>query len=804
MATHATPLPAAPTPSDAALSTFDNLLAVRRAAWPLRHARIGSRRFDELLLELEENERKLRQLAQALVPRLHALVPQATNAANRRAILAVKRAVFNHRPLPDHAVFGPAVDTHPDVAADLRRYEALRLGHNEVINGSSDLIMAELHNALADRIVATDFELALSHSSATLFSALVRFKAGAARLSCRDARSLYAYVCRFATKANPLHLFSHVIPGPRIQRQAYIETLAPCEVVFDVRDILAAERRVLAHAVDKSQIRLALRPLVPWGNRWQVWLTDDSELRAAFLPDRPLIRGLRSLFKERQEVGLAPSFMRAELERALAEELPDMAEPEITASIDNLIGLGLLTEYLVEDLRVPAAALRGRNQESELIDCVDRWHLAQVEANALPRLEADLASALKNEGTPLTSMRYYVNSYAHDDLTLATEAARELVEPLVALRPLLTIESNFSPQQRVIGSFLGDELHGVASRPYLDLLATFLRDRVSILDRYRWGRRTPDHAELIRKCAACEGVLTTKQLSDLASNLPTSFTEAVCHVGPFDFAERLFFLTNLFAGGHVSMSRYLLRQTWASPPTITDESAGSIDVELALPATHNLTFVARRYSWGIGFDSRWAHGYQRWMEPTEVDVALDQGQPAYFHAPTGKRIRFHYRGLLQAQFLPVEYQLLLAGHSANFRNPFSADTPVNASLDLEHRPSLFFGPVCLRRERWRARVTSILSLCDAKNPVRSAVLLRRWVHLHLIPHDLWFYRLPRDGERGRKPRFLDLVSPLSAMAFRRALTGTASHVTLSPMKPTVGGLWSVGGERYVAELMVEA
>src|SRR5207249_882241 len=145
------------------------------------------------------------------------------------------------------------------------------------------------------------------------------------------------------------------------------------------------------------------------------------------------------------------------------------------------------------------------------------------------------------------NLRYYVNSYANDNLDQAEQAAYELFETLRDLRPLLTVESNFSPQQRVIQSFFADELQEGTGRPYLELLAIFLRRRVEILKRLKGRFHAPDYEALTRRCGALHGQLDRTDVRDLASACGSSSDTPACFVGPFDFAKRRFFLSNIFA-----------------------------------------------------------------------------------------------------------------------------------------------------------------------------------------------------------------------------------------------------------------
>jgi hypothetical protein len=186
-------------------------------------------------------------------------------------------------------------------------------------------------------------------------------------------------------------------------------------------------------------------------------------------------------------------------------------------------------------------------------------------------------------------------------------------------------------------------------------------------------------------------------------------------------------------------------------------------------------------------------------------VSIEDGRPVYLHAPSGRRIRFHYVGFLQAQFLPIECQLLLAGHVCGYRNPFADGMQMHVPSDteIEHDPGVFYRQVCLRRSSWYVPTSLLRPLLHSGDSPNVAIALRRWFHTHLAPDELWFFRSHRSNRRGEKPRLLDLASPLSVNAFRHALAGGAKHVVLTRMAPGIAGLWRVNGESYVSELMVE-
>src|SRR5262249_43684191 len=156
--------------------------------------------------ELAELDSLQTALSEHLVEYLYALVPSVADPAQRRPLLAVKRAVFNGRPLPGAA---SKLRLPDDVAATLlERYEELQQRRHPILSTVEDTVWDESCRSLAERVIGADFRLAVVASSATLAGALDRSDKTDEIADERDQRSLYAYVCRFATKANPLHLFA--------------------------------------------------------------------------------------------------------------------------------------------------------------------------------------------------------------------------------------------------------------------------------------------------------------------------------------------------------------------------------------------------------------------------------------------------------------------------------------------------------------------------------------------------------------------------------------------------------------------
>lgn len=783
-----------------------SLLGLRRASWPFARALTRSAAFEVALARHEQLRHELAQLQDQLVARLHDVVPGAPDSRARRAWLELKRAIFNQR-LPS-----PAAEAPPGLEARVERYGALLDALETLLPACAETVVAQTQARLRAAAEQPDFRAALAYSSPDLVEALARSSPADGDFSALD-RGLYAYLARFTTKANPLHLFARWLAAGAESAPAE----ADCELIVHSADLLALEARLSSLPQARKRQWLHLRPYRWLGDRWEFWLQRKDGWRLATLRDSPLLRRLAASFEARRRDGRAAVMRRSELALELAADLdakhPNEALEVAQAAIASLLERGLLSAFLVRDLFDPAPDLTGLDAAAEpMVTLVGRWHLARVGVEDLPRLEAELVKAAEGPSAP-GRPSYYVNGFAADELGDAEAAARELGAPLGRLKPLFAVEHNFSPVQRVLHSFYAEHLAERGYAPYLELLARFLRQRHELLERLGWGREARDFIALRQRCSALWGELDQAQLDELLGAVQGSGVSgpapALCFAGPFDFRARRFFLTNVFAGEGRFASRYRLERRRAL--VARSELEGEVlDVELVPPPVPSLNFVVQRFAVGCGFEARWGLGYERWIEPSGIEVHWQEGRVSYVDGTSGQRLRFHPRGFLLAQYLPIECQLLLADHGDSYRNPFDEIAPVEPQAEVLAIPGAWYGPVCLRRPVWCLRRSAVLAELEKARTLKSHALegaarLRRFVHARCgVDENLWFYSLPQAGRRAEKPRLLDLLDPLSVLAFRRALASGRGVVSLTRMDPAPAGLWQHDGEGYACELMVEA
>lgn len=750
------------------------LLAVRFAGAPLEPPfNLRSPSFDDLLEKRRQRRQFLVELRERLVEALFRAVPTVVDRETRRRVLQTKRRIFK-----GFQVDSADLPIAPDLLAALTRYRELTAQEETCFGAQTPAILNEIRQQLQEVWAHRRFRLACRQSSPDLVDNLEKEGFPAEGELTSVERGLYAFVSRWTSKANPFHLFAEIAFPPA----SGIAVDGDHEIVLDSAALLAIERRLLPGVDDPRRIHLVLRPFQRLDENLIFWMPTRPGFRCVARPSGdPVLEATIGFFaNQRRRLGRPTG--------TLAEWLAAGGTRE---SLEDLCREGILYQYLIPDLDRFGESLHGIDPGLDPgLERMAALHLARVSTAVL---ESSIAAI---------QVHSYVNSYRRLDSESFEVAAAEVGPALRALKPCFE-EHNFSTHSYVIHSYLLDYLAhaGRDQVPYLEILRHFLRHRKEIVPRYQpkvhrsqaeRDQRTLRTDQLRR----LEGRLdTAAALQALALPYPGGL-RSLCFNGPFDFVERIFYVSNIFAGDGRFTGRYLLHRRQAEESRCDD---GGLHVELAVPPEPNLNYVVRRFPNGCGFEARYAHRYERWIDPSEILVARDGAAIAYRDAVSGRRLHFHYSGFLLAPLLSAEYQLLLVGHADSFYNPFLREPREG------YDPGLQVGPVCLRRESWVLGQDFWGDLPRERSSIRFAACLRELMQDRLAPTDLWYYQSLQDWPRHRKPRFLDLRSPLSAYAFQRELTGPASEapLSLSPMRPPLTHLHHRDGSPVVTELMIE-
>ncbi len=783
------------------------LLAVRVAGAAFNGGfHLRSSEFGALLEERTKLRAELVDLRSRLTDALYKAVPEARDRAARRRLLAIKRAVFNRRPVAE-----PTSEIPAELRSPLRRYQRLQGQLRDLFTKRSPAVVAEYRCQIEALLRDERFGLACRYASPDLYEELERGGRVAGEDLTNLERGLYSYAARFVSKANPFHLFAAICFPPA----SGIETDGAHEIVLDTGLLLALERRLLTSTRDSRRVWMFLRTFVRQDEAFQFWVPSGNGFRVVSLPADELSNLVVDFFDHRHRWNRKPVGTREELHQFARSRLAPAQMDDVGRYVSALLRQGILVEYLMTDFNHFATSLSGIDPAYDAaVETLQRHHLARAAAADLRRVHTELEEAGKAIAPEGSTNTYFVNSYRPLETADYETAAAGLFDDLDDLKPLFSVRHNFATNDYVIRAYLRDCLRhrGEKRLPFLDVLRHFLRHREAIIERYqpsshRSAGERERRAAWGARLASLAGRLSRADLAELAAVpwVPETAPD-LCFNGPFDFVERIYYPTNVFAGGGRFASRYLLHRrhdTSGERP----RSHGVIDVELAVAPQPNLNYVVRSFTTGCGFEARYSHRYERWIDPADVTIEEDgNGRVIYRQRSSGDQLRFYYGGFLLAQFLPAEYQLLLVGHADSFQNPFLGLESNPGDGHLRHDAGLYYGSVCLRRECWGLSRTLLAEIPREDDLLRYAAVLRDWLHERLgVEEDEWYYRALGAGPKGYKPRLLDLRNPLGAADFRRLVAALPANaaVALSVMKPSPDHLFRHSGERYVTELMVE-
>ena len=616
----------------------------------------------------------------------------------------------------------------------------------------------------------------------------------------REERGISAYAIRFFSKANPFYLFSRIAFPPYLQLHAE----APHEVLVNSAVILQLEKHAL-RCPDRRPPFVYLRSFLDRNGAYDFFITGGTALRRITVPKSRAIELVIDYFRREQDY---PRLDRCVNHLAAAL---DSSRLEIEEYISRLTECGIIAEYLVPDFNRFADFMSGIDPDYDpVISRLQQVHTAQVTMPELLQLE-DQIGRFSESGMKLDSPVLYINAYSKVSTRECEAAADRLYPALQAIKPLLLAGSNFADWAYVTSAFMKDfcKNYPDSGVPYLTLLAEFCREMPSILSRYQPQTLRSREEQEVRqswrqRLAECEGTLSDEQLRMLTASCPHELdcAEPICFNGPLDTVTGIYYPHNFFAGKGRYLSRYLLGQTGKRTRGIP-QGAGPLHMQILPPFDDNHMYVAPMLPVGFGFEARYRHKFDHWIDPADIIVKLKEGQIAYYLASSNRALHFHFFGFLLGQLLRPEFQLLLVDHVDFFNDPF--DRSISCAETLQYVPALYYRSVCLRREQWRFSKSFFAPLWKHADILRCTLELRERLHEAGIDFRHCYFRLLDGAVHWPKPRYLDLCNPLSVHIFRRSVRSSSVNtmVSFTRMEPSSANLFMEGQCSYVTELMIE-
>lgn len=769
--------------------------------------RLRSYTLETVLDEYRRLGKEVKRLQAELVDELYTAVPRAKDRSERWLLLGIKREVFNGQPAEKSN--GAALPQ--SISERVFTYNSILKTRQGLLDSNRDVIFNELRSQIEQLLEDEQFCCLLDYSCPWLRGVHRRDGPGDYGSFSDGERGIYAFATKLFSKANPFYTFASVAFPSESRKSADCS----CEIIIDLSVILRLERILLSVAAEPHRRSLYIHSFLPMGNSFGFLTIKDDQLRLVSIKDTAMLRCILGYFDRPDRHQTFEDCVDY-----ICESSPSIEKADVEKTISALIQLGILKDYLVRDFDRFDLYLSDLSSEHEqIVTQIKRFHLACVSKEDLPAIHRQLTGgslAEKLGPEPLPENIYYVNVYEHNSASLNEHLAERVYDDLRAIKPFFRV-SNFSDRSYLFRAFLLDKVarHSRGRVPYLEALCEFLRDINANIKQYHPSSHSSEaerRASLawLRRLTRCGGHLTSDELETLLPDKPGPEPPAstLCFNGTFDYREGYYYLSNILAGDGRFASRYLLHQgTRRYGATEQDEEW--LDVQLMPLLSRNRNYISTVFKNGCGFDARFRHLFERWIDPSLILVEAHDGRIVYRDGVTKKPIRFHFFGFLLGQFLTPEYQLLLIGHGDYYLNPFdqyAVEREAPEGDEVNHLPPLYYGPVCLRREQWAMRRHAFEKICREDDILASTAHLREIIHKASgTETDDWYYREMKVARGGAKPRYLDLCNPLSVNMFRRAIAGWSDDgvVSFARMEPTPDRLYTEEQGRFVTEVMIE-
>ena len=783
------------------LKAKGRLLAVRRAGVPFTAPfRMHSRVFKSLVEERNELRSRIGLLQNNLVEDIFNAIPRTTSPTERHALLAVKRAVHNVRPVnvDDLAAL------QGDFARRTSHYNALATSLVDLVERYRQSVVRELRCCIYEIAAFPYFANAVNYSCPWLLNVLKVGHTQDTEEFTEAERGIAAYAIKFFSKANPLHIFASLSFSPDLE----FESAGECEVTINPDVILKLESELLGRCKDSSRRRLSLRPYFDDGETLYFFAAHSAivAIKKSGLLSAALIQGEQ----ERSLWSLASCTLY------LQKQFPGLEDSAAEQYLRKLIDLGVIDEYMVRDFDDFAADLLDIDSKYEsTIRTLHTHHLSIVKKAGLPGVHEQIRN-LEFPVSIADENAYHINSYHSAKVLPGDLVGAGLIDDLSDLKPLFLRCANFRGRARVLRAHLTQRLSAETKGrlPYLKLLWEFLHDAARIIEHNEHAAKTRPVQAWLAHLSTENGDLSRNRLGELLAASPVlpevgeEEKSSVCFNGPLDAVKGLYYPTNSFAGHGRFASRYLIKQ-YRNRYSPGDDANGKAEVQL-VASSNSRSYTSNLCRIGCSFDGRWCHRFEEWIDPSHIEIALTDDGIGYFHSSTQQRLHFRLACFQLAESLGLEYQmLLLDGHADYYRNPFDWD-PISSWQSDKHKvrciPPVYYSSVCLRRQQWVFPALQFEQLWRERDIVSATLNLLDLIgSATKLETTDWYFRVHKKQRVAEQPRYLDLTNPLNVQIFRRACStkNGAELISMSPMEPPRANLFGDEQGPWLTELMIE-
>ena len=780
------------------------LTAVREAAFSFQSPFfMESGEFKNLIERKTEISEKLDKLSEEIIGRLFALITKEKNEKTRQQLIVLKRSLFNRRNIS--IAIAEDLTSKGFSESRLDEYGKLLTEKNELFETYGRKILTEIEQC-CNKILENEFFLtSLEYSCPELSLSRLRSPTKFSKW-LRAVSTVYGYALKHITKSPPLITFSRIyLPASRgIVKTDTFETVLNVGIFSEIENSLTRSPNV--------ESLLKFEMVTNWrsGSKHYFLVFRDNTVKILHYPATPILEKWVNYFNEMQSND--HPITRKNLFRLFSGD----ATEATSKLFEKLLQDGIFFSYLIENINSPAKNLIKSDPDHQTF--YENLQKYDCHIFAFDRVLCEHRKITKDISLlEIKTSPPYIGYYYAGQITAGQrELADVFTKDLNIIADIFCADHNNSYNRMTLLGLIEKcfESSGKMRIPYLELLTRLMWAKVDENSGYqnRYRKSLREISVFQKKILEMNGHLTAENIAELTGLLPenakqisgTKRTFPICFVGTVDFQTPSFYPHNVFSGNERFTGKYLMRQN-QNRFEPDDDHGGTLNVEVLPIWNIPQHRVTRSLDTGFSFDRRSLQLFDESVAPEDIEVIL-QGKPVFIHRLTGKKLKFHYRGLALLQRLPIPYKILLYDQIDFFVNFFAQTPPPCKPDEIVSLEQLSYQSIVLRRSCFCIGIDLLKPYIMEKDLVRGAYYFRKYIKdICRFDSDYLYFRPVEKNNFTDTPRFLNLIHPLGWDIFRRSILKfpECETVHFTPCRPLPEQMFLKSDGNHFTEFMIE-
>lgn len=777
-------------------------VCVREAAFSFQSVFfMQSFEFIKMIEKKRELSESLDLLTDELVNELFSSINTEKNEKNRQFLISLKRKIFNRRLVAEADI--AKISDIPD--SKFKTYNDALLEKNNIFETCQPKIYGEIEAVCRKSLENDIFLASLRYSCPELSLSNVSLEVKFSKW-LRTVSTIYAYALKHITKTPPLFTFSRVYLSDskgEIEENSF-ETVLNAEVYSELENALVN--------TEQAQPFLKYEIAVNWksGDKYYFLVFRDNTVRIMLYPVNNLLEKTVAFFNE---ILSENSFVNSAQVNELYSENEAVPGFEL---FEKLKKDGIISTFLIEDIRFPAESLMRSDAERKDDYAVLKNSDGKIfQSNEILSETRKITSKISTLGVK-TSPPYIGYFYAGNITGEQKKTADFFAADLKNISDLFRPDNNNSNTRAAITGVIEQcfESSGKKKIPYLELITRviLLKAEINSKNLTEYKTNFDQFLAFQEKALQLKGNLSDESIGRLIGLLPEKEKQtagsdrnfSMCFVGAVDFQTPQFYVHNVFSGDERFIGKYLTKR---NHNFFDHDEDSSDDVNVEVLPNWNIPQhrVNRSLSVGFSFDRRTRRLFETTINPEDIDVILEK-TPVFIHRPSGKKIKFHYRGLSLLQRIPIPYKILLFDQIDTFINVFAQTPPQCGTDQMLIYDELVYRSINLRRKSFCAGINLIKNFVLEKNWIHGAYSFREFIRENSgFQTDYIYFRPVANNLFTDTPRFLNIGHPLSWDIFRRNILKSSenTHVHFTECQPAPQQMFEKDDGNHFTEFMIE-